>query len=304
MQIEIVVVDNASRDGTIEMLRTEFPMVKVVENSVNRFYAPAMNQALRVSLGRYVLVLNDDATLLPGALQTLVYFMNEHPTTGIVGPRTYDRNGRLLTTIHSSYWFSSWLASGLGLYRYVPWVRKSIGPLIRKINPRFGQLDPHDSECEVDCIDGGCLFVRKDAIEDVGLLDEHLLVGLEDQDWCLRMRTAGLKVMFTPSAGIVHEYGPHKGTSRKQLGSLAEQLFYQGAIYMLYKYRGRAVAGMLKWLLVIGSFLRMTLLMVESLLVPWRHVEARASAAELGSMIRALVLPPPSIPPLEGATNR
>lgn len=198
LSLEVFVVDNASRDGSVDMVREEFPDVQLIVNENNRGYAAANNQAIARSRGRYVLVLNNDTVVLRNAIPSMVAFLNEHPQVGMLGPRVLNSDGTLQRSC--STFPSLWRLTSRALY---------IDKLLPG-NPVTGTLSmsywEYDSISEVDVISGCCMLVRKDVIRQVGLMDERFFFYAEEADWCYRAKQNGWKVCFLPEAEIIH-YG-------------------------------------------------------------------------------------------------
>lgn len=202
---EIIVVDNASRDGTVEMLRDEFPAVRVIANERNVGFAKAINQALRISRGRYALLLNNDTIVLPDALDRLVAFADAHPEIGICGPKILNRDGTLQKQCRRSY------ATPWDLFCYF----SGLSTLFPR-SPLFARyLMTYRDENEThpaDAISGACMLIRRAVIEQIGWLDEQFFAYQEDSDYCFRAQRAGWQVYYYPKAQIIHYAG--RGGSR------------------------------------------------------------------------------------------
>jgi GT2 family glycosyltransferase len=195
---EIVLVDNASRDGTVEMIESNFPAVNCVENAQNLGFPRAANQALFASRGQYVLLLNPDTIVLPNTLENLVAFMNEHPEAGAVTCKILNPDGtlqtecrRMLPTLTSEFFELT------GLQRLFP-NNRIIGQW------RMPYWQPEDP-CEIQLASGACLMIRRRAIEEVGALSEEAFMYLEDLDYCYRLRQKGWRVYFCPGTEIIHQ---------------------------------------------------------------------------------------------------
>lgn len=202
---EIIVVDNDSHDGTLEMLRDEFPSARVIVNTTNLGFAKAINQALRVSRGRYALLLNNDTVVLPDALDRLVAFADTHPKIGICGPKILNRDGTLQKQCRRSY------ATPWDLFCYF----SGLAALFPR-SPLFARyLMTYRDENEThpaDAISGACMLIRRAVIEQIGLLDEQFFAYQEDTDYCFRAQRAGWHVYYYPEAQIIHYAG--RGGSR------------------------------------------------------------------------------------------
>jgi hypothetical protein len=194
---EIIVVDNASRDGTLEMLRDEFPAARVIANERNAGFAKPMNQALRVSQGRYALLLNNDTLVLPNALDRLVAFADAHPPIGICGPKVLNRDGTLQKQCRRSY------ATPWDLFCYFA----GLSALCPR-SPLFARyLMTYRDENEThpaDAVSGSCMLIRRAVIDQIGLLDERFFAYQEDADYCFRAQRAGWQIYYFPDAQIVH----------------------------------------------------------------------------------------------------
>jgi GT2 family glycosyltransferase len=190
---EVIVVDNSSADGSADMVAAEFPDVRLVRNSDNRGFAAANNQALRRARGRYVLLLNSDARIRPGAVTEMVAFLDTHPTVGVVGGQLFNANG----TFQSSYFdFPGWISELLLLTGISRWLKEPTYPSHTEIESR--------EERRVDWVSGALFMVRQQAVAEVGLLDEDYFMYSEEVDWCFRMHRRGWGVAYLPHAQALH----------------------------------------------------------------------------------------------------
>ncbi|HJN18434.1 MAG TPA: glycosyltransferase family 2 protein [Armatimonadota bacterium] len=197
--IETIVVDNASSDDTVDLLRERFPEVVLIANRENRGFAGGTNQALAAARGDYLMLLNPDTVLPPGALSDLLTFAEAHPEAGIVAPKLVNPDGSLQ---HSCRRFPRIAAA---LFRHTilgrlfpnnPWASEYI----------MGDW-AHDSVREVDWVSGACFMVRRALYKEIGALDEGFFWGSEDVDYCYRAHAAGSAVLYTPSPAIMHRIG-------------------------------------------------------------------------------------------------
>jgi len=193
---EVILVDNASSDGTVEEVRATYADVTVVANTENRGFAGANNQALDVAKGEYLLLLNPDTLVHPGALDLLLRFMDSHPDVGACGPRLLNSDG---TTQLSVRHFPTIRAA---LYRHsaLRYTRLFRSEYERSLMKDFG----HDVQTDVDVVKGAALMVRLSVLERVGCLDEVFFMYYEEADLCLRIQKAGCRVVFLPEAQITH----------------------------------------------------------------------------------------------------
>lgn len=201
--LNVWVVDNGSLDGSVAMVREEFPTAHVLVNRENRGFAAANNQAIRQSDGRYVLLLNPDAELKDGALATMCRYLNEHPDVAVVGPQLRNSDGSVQPSRRRAPRPATGFLESTQLQQRWPrtWLTQ-----------RYYVGDRSDAvEQAVDWLVGACLLVRRTAIDAVGLLDEGFSMYSEETEWCLRFRRAGWAVVFVPAAQVTHHVGRSSG---------------------------------------------------------------------------------------------
>jgi GT2 family glycosyltransferase len=214
IQFEIIVVDNDSQDGTTEMLREEFPAVQVIVNDYNAGFSRPSNQALRASRGRYALLLNNDAVVLPGALDRLVEFADAHPDAGIVGPKVLNRDGTMQKQCRRSF------ATPWDLFCYFSGL-SSLFPQSRLFARYLVTYEDENATHTVDAVSGSCMLIRRTMLDQIGLLDERFFAYQEDADFCFRAHAAGWQVYYYPGAQIVH-YGGQGGSRAEPYRSIIE----------------------------------------------------------------------------------
>jgi hypothetical protein len=241
--VETFVVDNASTDGSAQMVRERFPWVRLIENEENVGFARANNQAIRQSRGRYVLLLNPDTEVQPGALETLVRFMDDHPQAGAAGVRllnpdgTLQRSTYLLPTLSREFWRLFHLDAlwPYSCYRINDWDLSL---------PR-----------QVDIVQGACLAVRREALERIGLLDEEFFIYSEEVDLCYRLLRDGWSIYWVPQAKVVH----YEGQSTRQVAPQMFLYLYRGKVLFFRKHYGPFMARAYKMVLVAVSLSRIVL---------------------------------------------
>ncbi len=221
---EIIVVDNASSDGSQVMVGTEFPTIHLIKNERNYGFGAANNQALAIMQGRYALLLNTDTMLKEKAVSELFSFMETHPDAAIACGQLLNADGSKQNSIAS---FPS------------IWTLLFNIPVIEKLFPhRYpSKRYDHKNPIEVDSGIGACLLVRKQAINEVGLFDERYFFFFEETDWALRMKNAGWKVYHVPSAHIYHLQGQsigHDIRSRIEFYRSRYQFFLKWNAYSYY----------------------------------------------------------------------
>jgi GT2 family glycosyltransferase len=202
---EVIVVDNNSTDGSAAMVEEKYAQVHLIRNQVNQGYAPGMNLALAQSRGEFVLTLSHDAELKSGAVQHMIEFLRSHPQAGLVGPRTLDGQGDIVTTLHHP---SLLLHVWLGIIPVRSWLRRHdyLRRLLTKIFPNSsGLTSDYDVTHRVAMADGGCLMTRRQVLEKVGLLDPAIPFGVDDYDWCLRAAQAGFEIWYVAESEVIHK---------------------------------------------------------------------------------------------------
>lgn len=190
-QYEIIVIDNDSSDGSIEMLRSGYRGVSIIENNDNIGFARACNQGIRASSGRFIILLNSDTEVFPDTLENLSKFIIEDmtgPGAGIVGCRILNPDGSLQYSAGS-----------------FPTLWSTVLDMFRPYHERKYLLTGYDREHEVDWVTGAFLVIDRKVIEDVGELDEHFFMYYEEVDLCLRAKKSGWKVIYTPRLSIIHK---------------------------------------------------------------------------------------------------
>jgi len=199
LEIETIVVDNASIDGSPEMVERDFPQVRLIRNAGNTGFAHANNQAIRASSGDYLLLLNSDTIVAPDALAALIAGMEADPRTGIGGPKLLNADGSLQ---YSCRRFPTFTA---GIFR-----NTAFGQLFsrnKKVSDYLMTDFDHASRLAVDWVSGAALCIRRATLEQIGLLDERYFMYCEDVDWCYTAGLAGWKVVYFPDAVITHIIG-------------------------------------------------------------------------------------------------
>ena len=194
---EVIVVDNASQDGTVETVRTEFPQVTLIANSENRYFTRANNQALRQAQGRYCLILNPDTLLQPDTLRRVVGFLDDHPEVGAATCLQRHPDGRVLMVGARFYTVFQLLCIGKFFSRFV----RSSGMCCAHSVAEWDR----QSTRRVDVAEDSFLMVRREALEVVGGYDEQFLLYFTEDDLCRRLWAAGWPVYYYAGTSIVHK---------------------------------------------------------------------------------------------------
>ncbi len=200
---EVFLVDNNSADGSAQMAAVEFPWVKLTANSDNKGFAAANNQALAHATGDFVLLLNPDTEVKPGALRILIDFFLKHAKAGVVAPQLLNTDGSIQRSCRAFPSFIGMVFELMGLSRMFP-AGSKYGARFRE----YKMLDwQHDDERQVDQPEGACLMIKRQLLDQIGTLDEGYWMLFEEVDWCFRAKKAGWEIWFTPDAQVVHHYG-------------------------------------------------------------------------------------------------
>lgn len=247
LEAEIFVVDNASADGSADMVAAEFPQVKLVCNEANVGFSAGNNVALRQVAGEYALLINTDTIVRRDALHAMVEFLDAHPEAGACGCKILDPDGTL--QLDSRRGFPTPLAAFCkmsGLSRLFP-----KHPLMARYH--LTHLDPEQT-AEIEVLSGSCMMVRKAAMDQVGLLDEDYFMYGEDIDWCYRFHQAGWKIYYLPTTAIIHFRGESgRGTPLKILYRKSRAMSIFVNKHMARRYRFFPL-----WLLQVGIALHGT----------------------------------------------
>jgi GT2 family glycosyltransferase len=198
ISFEVIYVDNASKDGSVIMVREEFPSVKIIENDENLGFIKANNQAIEVARGRYVLLLNSDTLVLDNAIAKTVGFADSQPEAAVIGCRVLNPDRTLQRTCFMYPSILNMFLSATHLYK--------VFPRSRLFGRELMTWWDFDEVREVQTVCGCYSLVRRAAIQQVGVMDPTYFVYGDDPDWCYRFAQAGWKIMFTPDARIIH-YG-------------------------------------------------------------------------------------------------
>lgn len=214
IEFEVIVSDNRSTDGSPELIKSNFPQVKLIENRDNLGFVRGNNIGLKQAEARYSILLNNDTIVKESALDKMVEFMDSNPNAGACGPKLLNIDG---TIQHQG-----------GLFSKKFWTSQK--------------------PVSVDFVIGAALLVRKEVIDKVGMMDENLFFYNEDLDWCMTIRKAGWKVFFLPQAEIIH-YGGF--SSKKGFNKHLQIEGFRGGLYFCRKHYGEAIYHIYRVLLVL-----------------------------------------------------
>jgi N-acetylglucosaminyl-diphospho-decaprenol L-rhamnosyltransferase len=241
LDLEIVVIDNHSADGSPDMVRAEFPQVQLIANDDNRGFTAANNQGLAAGRGRFFLLLNPDTEVVGDALGTMVRYMEAQPQIGILGPRLLYPDGSLQPSRRRFPTFATALVESTVVQEW--WQDNRI---LRHYYMADVPAMEGDQVQEVDWLVGACLLVRREAYEQVGGLDEGFFMYSEELDWCRRIKEAGWQIVYFPGATVIH----HEGKSSEQVAPARHIHFQSSKVRYFRKHHGPLQAELLRWFLL------------------------------------------------------
>lgn len=267
---EVWVVDNASSDGSADAIAECCPQVRLIRSDRNLGFGAANNRAMEQAGGDYLLLVNTDAFLQPGAARVLLAYLEEHAKTAVAGPRLLNEDGTLQVSCYrfpspgrawlENLWISAVLPDNVGWGDYRRWA--------------------HDRQREVDWVIGACMMVRREAVKVAGGFDEQFFMYAEETDWQRRIRNAGWRVGFTPEAEAVHLGGASGG----DLPTLSKGMFDSLDYYTI---KNHGLIGLIstRTAMVVGCSMRVLLWSLASL-VPSRSARARQKRSLHAALVR------------------
>jgi GT2 family glycosyltransferase len=233
---EVIVVDNGSQDGSGNEVKKVFPFIHLIENKKNNGFAKAVNQGLQKASGKYALLLNPDTRVKHGTIERLVSFMDSNSNIGVAGGQLLNSDGSRQNSIAN---FPS-LSTELLNKSFLRWLFPEKFP---------GKEKDYPEPIEVDSVIGACMMVRRDAIDQVGLLDEDYFLFLEETDWCYQMKRVGWKIYHVPDAEVYH----FQGKSAEKEKRKARVEYFRSRYYFFKKNKGK-----LQWfILLVGLLIRL-----------------------------------------------
>ncbi len=253
---EIFIVDNASVDGSVEMVKNRFPDLNLIENQINRGFAAANNQAMKASSGEFIVLINPDTVVQEDTFSRLIEFMEKNPDAGAATCKILNPDGSFsvdsrhsIPTPMTAFW------KQIGFSRLFP---KS------KIFARYNLTYLDENEIyPVDAISGSFMFIRRATFEKVGYLDENYFMYCEDVDYCYRITRSGWKVYYAPVSDIIH----YKGESTKK-NNLDYVLNFNKSLYLFYKkHFHQKYFFFFAWFILLGIFLRGVFIYTKNFLV-------------------------------------
>lgn len=223
LEIETIVVDNGSQDGSVELLRADFAQVKLIQNEKNLGYPKACNRGIKEAKGRYIFILNSDTELSNGSLHRMIEFMDGNPRCGILGPKLLDEDGKIQLSCRS---FPSYSTAFFNRYS-----------LLTKYFPRSKYADKylmtnsrHNAIQEVDWVSGAAMVFSRACLDRIGIFDENFFIYCEDVDICRRAKNNGWQVFYYPKLCFTHFIG---GTLKRT--SFRSIFWHHKSIWHYYK---------------------------------------------------------------------
>lgn len=263
---EIIVVDNASTDGSVDLLRVEFPEVKLIVNQDNQGFAAANNQAAGLANGRYLLLLNPDTEVRPGAIESMINFADGNRNVAAVGPRLLNPDG---TTQRSCWRGYPGITTAL-IDAFYLWKIPGL-PIVRNTELSAVQLR---ETTDVDHILGAGMLIPRDFWEEIGPLDDRYFLFLEETEWCRRAKSSGRRIVYLPNAEVIH-YGQH--SMRQQPSRNLPHLYRSYCRFYRDGIRGNGFRMMiLKTIISLAILVRLILWQIRGLLSPSREQRKNA----------------------------
>lgn len=257
LSAELIVVDNSSVDESAELVEREFAAATLMRSPRNGGFAYGNNIALRRARGRLFLLLNPDAEVPPGGIAGLLSGLSRHPAAGVVGPKLLRGDGTMHLACRRSF-----PSPAVAFYRLVGLSQRYAQ------SPRFGRynltfLDP-DLETEVDAVTGACMLLRREAVEQAGLLDERFFMYGEDLDWCWRIKECGWTVWYVPAVQVAH----HHGAASRRRPFRATYHFFRAMDLFYRKHYARRYNPLLTAAIVAGIHAGMAVSLVRLAAMP------------------------------------
>jgi GT2 family glycosyltransferase len=228
LAIEILLCDNASADGTVDAVRKCHPDVAVIQNKKNLGFAAGNNPGITRARGRYILLLNSDTEVSPGAIASMIRFMDAHPCAGAATCKLVLSDGSMDPACHRGF--------------PTPWVSFTYLTKLERLFPKtkvFGEYHQGYKDLsvahEVDCISGAFFMVRREVIRRVGLLDEDYFMYAEDIDWAYRIRKAGYEIWFNPAVTVLHKKKQSGRSHKEKKRRVVTEIYFHTYNWLFYK---------------------------------------------------------------------
>ena len=258
LSYEIIVADNASTDGTVEMLAQDFPQVRLICNPQNLGFSKAANQMLALARGDFFVLLNPDTQLVEDVFTPLVAYLRANPEVGVAIPKVVNADGSFQAQSRRGE------ARPVEVFGYFLGLGK-LFPHSRKLNGYLMSWLPEDEIAEVKSVSGSCMFIRRETWQQVGAFDEKFFAYQEDSDYCLRARQAGWKVMYAPLAKIIH-YSGEGGSKALPVHSIYQ---WHRSYYLYYrKHFAKDYFFLFNWFYYLAMVVKLLLALFINLFKP------------------------------------
>lgn len=243
LDYEVIVIDNASSDGSVEMIKNDFLQVKLFQNQENLGFAKANNQGVKEARGSYILLLNSDTVLQEGDLSRVINYMDKNDSVGILGCRISNPDGSLQLSCYKFPAMKQLLSHNLFFTKIWP------------NNRFFGDYRkwPHDKLKEVDFVIGAFFLVKRRVFDEIGLLDEDFFLNVEETEFCLRAKKVGWRTVFYPNFQIIH-YG---GQSKRRLEEKSLLSSFKGTELLIRKHYGKFYILLYRFISILTSLFRL-----------------------------------------------
>jgi len=248
MDIEVIVIENHSADGSAQAIRGRFPSLRLIENEKKEGFSANHNKALKVAAGEYVLILNDDTVLHEGALAAMLKFMRANPGAGAVGGMLLNPDGSPQYTGKDRPTVAAALMISLGLHRLFPGNPVTSRYFLRKGG--YGEVE------EVESLNGAAMMIRREAFIKVGPFDEKFFLFCEDVDYSIRLKEAGYRLYFLPGAKITHYRGASTG------GRRIVWIYHRSLFHFYRKHYARGRFFLFNWAVYAGITMRLMVFLV------------------------------------------
>lgn len=278
---EVLVVDNASSDGSCEMVKRNYPEVILFGNKHNLGYARAANMILKNGKGKYYLLLNSDTKVKDQSIDMMVKFMEEKQECGLLGPKLLNYNGTLQPSFnHSFFSMRNVIADAMGISQLKMYLMKNemfLKYVIEKIY--HPAVHPHP----VAWVGGACLMIRRKACEDVGLMDENFFLFYEEMEWCYRMKKKGWEVFYYPDAEIIH----HWSKSIEQVPNIVSLESTKSKLYYFFKQNHGIYFFLIRFLFLIELSLK---ILIYLCLLPFKKTEREMILREIEILKKSFIM--------------
>lgn len=245
---EVIIIDNASSDDSVKMVKKNFPKVILIANKKNLGFAVANNQGIKISKGKYLLLLNSDTEVEKDAFLKLIEVMEKNRKVGVLGTKLLNVDG----SIQPSVGFSP------SLVRVFFWMTfiddlPGIGRFLTPYHVEGKEF--YKKQQNVDWVTGACFLVRREIIGVAGVLDEKIFMYGEEMEWCYRIKKAGFQILYTPVTPVVHL----KGESSTKADTAGIEQEFQSLLYFYRKHKPFWQIPLIKMMLTLGALLRMAI---------------------------------------------